>query len=115
MRAPTLPLQELLSRSLQSADRLRSCKSAAQAFIRPSEVRAVQWMTSTLALLKGSLNKQVLVKLKGGRELRGILKSFDQHLNLLLEDAEEVKEGRSRKFEMVLIRGDNVILISPAT
>jgi len=72
-------------------------------------------MTSTLALLKGSLNKQVLVKLKGGRELRGILKSFDQHLNLLLEDAEEVKEGRSRKFEMVLIRGDNVILISPAT
>ncbi|MCC6064504.1 MAG: RNA-binding protein [Thermofilum sp.] len=71
-------------------------------------------MTSTLALLKGSLNKQVLVKLKGGRELRGILKSFDQHLNLLLEDAEEVKEGRSRKFDMVLIRGDNVILISPA-
>jgi small nuclear ribonucleoprotein len=71
-------------------------------------------MASTLALLKGSLNKQVLVKLKGGRELRGILKSFDQHLNLLLEDAEEVKEGRSRKFDMVLIRGDNVILISPA-
>jgi small nuclear ribonucleoprotein len=71
-------------------------------------------VTSTLALLKGSLNKQVLVKLKGGRELRGILKSFDQHLNLLLEDAEEVKEGRSRKFDMVLIRGDNVILISPA-
>ncbi len=72
-------------------------------------------MTSTLALLRGSLNKQVLVKLKGGRELRGILKSFDQHLNLLLEDAEEVKEGRSRKFDVILIRGDNVILISPAT
>jgi small nuclear ribonucleoprotein len=71
-------------------------------------------MASTLSLLRSSLNKQVLVKLKGGRELRGILKSFDQHLNLLLEEVEEVKEGRSRKLGTVLIRGDNVILISPA-
>jgi len=72
-------------------------------------------MASTLSLLRSSLNKQVLVKLKGGRELRGILKSFDQHLNLLLEEVEEVKEGRSRRLGTVLIRGDNVILISPAT
>jgi len=71
-------------------------------------------MASTLSLLRSSLNKQVLVKLKGGRELRGILKSFDQHLNLLLEEVEEVKEGRSRRLGTVLIRGDNVILISPA-
>lgn len=71
-------------------------------------------MASTLSLLRNSLNKQVLVKLKGGRELRGVLKSFDQHLNLLLEEVEEVKEGRSRKLGTVLIRGDNVILISPA-
>jgi small nuclear ribonucleoprotein len=71
-------------------------------------------MASTLSLLRSSVNKQVLVKLKGGRELRGVLKSFDQHLNLLLEEVEEVKEGRSRKLGTVLIRGDNVILISPA-
>lgn len=65
-------------------------------------------------MLRGSLNKQVLVKLKGGRELRGVLRSFDQHLNLLLEEAEEVKEGRSRKLGRVIVRGDNVVLISPA-
>lgn len=71
-------------------------------------------MSSTLNVLRGSLNKQVLVKLKGGRELRGVLRSFDQHLNLLLEEAEEVKEGRSRKLGRVIVRGDNVVLISPA-
>lgn len=72
-------------------------------------------MSSTFNLLRNSLNKHVLVKLKGGRELRGVLKSFDLHLNLMLEEAEEVKEGRSRKLGHVIIRGDNVILISPAT
>ncbi|MEM0042496.1 MAG: LSM domain-containing protein [Thermofilaceae archaeon] len=71
-------------------------------------------MSSTLNLLRSSVNKQVLVKLKGGRELRGVLKSFDSHLNLLLEEAEEVKEGRTRKLGHVVVRGDNVILISPA-
>jgi len=85
-----------------------------QVFKQPSESVAVPQMASTLSLLRSSVNKQVLVKLKGGRELRGVLKSFDQHLNLLLEEVEEVKEGRSRKLGTVLIRGDNVILISPA-
>ncbi|MCD6357307.1 MAG: RNA-binding protein [Thermoprotei archaeon] len=71
-------------------------------------------MASTIEVLRSSLDKQVLVKLKGGREMRGVLKSFDQHLNLVLEDAEESKEGRTRKLGTVLVRGDNVVFISPA-
>ena len=71
-------------------------------------------MVSTVEVLRGSLEKQVLVKLKGGREVRGILKSFDQHLNLVLEGAEESREGRTRKLGIVLVRGDNVVFISPA-
>lgn len=74
---------------------------------------------STLAesakkLLSESLGNIVLVKLKGGREIRGILKSYDQHLNLVLENAEEVKSnGKTRKLGTIIIRGDNVVLISP--
>lgn len=74
---------------------------------------------STLAesakkLLSESLGNIVLVKLKGGREIRGILKSYDQHLNLVLENAEEVKSnGKIRKLGTIIIRGDNVVLISP--
>jgi len=71
-------------------------------------------MVSTVEVLRSSLEKQVLVKLKGGREVRGILKSFDQHLNLVLEGAEESREGRTRKLGIVLVRGDNVVFISPA-
>jgi len=65
-------------------------------------------------LLHESIGSLVLVKLRGGRELRGKLRSFDQHLNLVIEDAEEVLEDTTRKLGMVVIRGENVLLISPA-
>lgn len=66
-------------------------------------------------LLSASIGKVVLVKLKGDKEVRGKLKSFDYHLNIVLEDAEEIlKDGSSRKLGLIVIRGDNVILVSPA-
>jgi len=64
-------------------------------------------------LLQESIGSLVLVKLRGGRELRGKLRSFDQHLNLVIEDAEEVLEDTTRRLGMVVIRGENVLLISP--
>lgn len=65
-------------------------------------------------LLHESLGNIVLVKLRGGKELRGRLKSFDQHLNLVIEDAEEVSSESTRRLGTVVIRGENVLLISPA-
>jgi len=57
----------------------------------------------------------VLVKLKGGREVRGILMSFDQHLNLVLDNAEEMRESKVRRLGLIIVRGDNVVFISPVT
>ncbi len=56
----------------------------------------------------------VLIKLKSEREVRGKLKSYDQHLNIVLDDAEEIKaDGSTRKLGTIVIRGDTVVLISP--
>ena len=70
---------------------------------------------TTHKMLADALGDLVLVKVKGGRELRGKLKSFDQHLNLVLEDAEEIRGENSRKLGTIIVRGDNVIIISPAS
>ncbi|MEA2069957.1 MAG: LSm family protein [Asgard group archaeon] len=64
-------------------------------------------------LLSMSLNDNVLVKLKGGRQLRGLLKNYDAHLNLTLENAELIQEENNNMLGTIILRGDNVIIISP--
>ena len=65
-------------------------------------------------IFEKSLNETVLVQLKGGRDVRGKLFSFDQHMNLVLEDAEEISNASGpRKLGTIVIRGDNVVLVSP--
>ncbi|MCD6301566.1 MAG: RNA-binding protein [Staphylothermus sp.] len=65
-------------------------------------------------ILLENIGNIVLIKLKGEREVRGKLKSYDQHLNIVLDDAEEIKEdGTTRKLGTIVIRGDTVVLISP--
>lgn len=65
-------------------------------------------------ILEESVGKMVLVKLKGGKSIRGRLQGFDQHMNLLLGDAEDVSSSdKIDKLGTIIVRGDNVILISP--
>lgn len=40
-------------------------------------------------LVRLSISERVLVKLRGDRELRGILHAYDGHMNLILGDVEE--------------------------
>lgn len=66
-------------------------------------------------VLNAALNKNVLVKLKGDVEVRGTLASFDVHMNLVIEDGEELKSGElKRKLGTVLLRGDTIVYVSPA-
>jgi small nuclear ribonucleoprotein len=71
--------------------------------------------TKPFDVLVRSLNSVVLVGLKGGQIIRGKLAGFDPHVNLVLEDAEELKDGEViRRYGRMVIRGDNVIFISPS-
>jgi len=68
-----------------------------------------------LEILDKALNqKPVIVSLKGGREIRGILQGYDVHMNLVLENAEEENDGVVSKAGTLIVRGDNVIYISPS-
>ena len=65
-------------------------------------------------VLDESINKNVLIKLKGGRTITGLLQGFDQHMNLLLDQSEEIpSEGESKSLGSIVVRGDNVVMISP--
>lgn len=68
----------------------------------------------TTEILQESLGKTVLIRLKGGKSLRAKLKGFDQHLNLVLEDTEDTTDSDNvKKLGVLIVRGDNVIIISP--
>ena len=77
-------------------------------------------------LLQESIGKLVLVKLKGRRSVKGIIKGFDKQMNIVITDATEVIEQQSNNNDNsekgneesesqvgdALIRGDNVITIA---
>ena len=71
-------------------------------------------MNRPLDVLGSSEGKRVIVILKNGSKVVGTLKAFDSHINIWLDDAEIQSEGSSIKFGTVLVRGDNIILVSPS-
>lgn len=69
-----------------------------------------------LDLIHSSLEKAVLVEIRGNRVFRGILKGYDQHLNLVVSEAEELSEDEVfRKLGYVVIRGANVVYVAPTS
>ncbi|MCE8426241.1 MAG: small nuclear ribonucleoprotein [Candidatus Methanoperedens sp.] len=66
-----------------------------------------------LDILNNALNKSVLIRLKGAREFRGELQGYDMHMNIILANAEEIKEIEPKKLGTVVVRGDNIVFISP--
>nr|WJH19439.1 U6 snRNA-associated Sm-like protein LSm3 [Euglena gracilis] len=80
-----------------------------------------------LDLIRLSLDERIFVKLRQDRELRGVLHAYDQHLNLVLGNVEETQilttvdertyeektQVKTRNIEMLFVRGDSVILVSP--
>ena len=69
-----------------------------------------------LDALNAARNKRVIVELKSKRQIVGILKAFDIHINIVLDDAEERDENGQmvRKLGNVFIRGDMIVLVSPS-
>jgi small nuclear ribonucleoprotein len=62
--------------------------------------------------LENHKNKPVQLIMKEERTVRGILLDFDVHMNLTLENAEDVSNSKSQKLGKILVRGDNIFAIS---
>ncbi|RYP70995.1 hypothetical protein DL771_005090 [Monosporascus sp. 5C6A] len=85
-------------------------------------------VSEPLDLVRLLLDEVVFVKLRGDRELKGRLHAYDSHMNLVLgdvvetiyvvdDDDDEKDDIRTvtKKSEMLFVRGDSVVLVSPQT
>merc|ERR1712048_216864 len=85
--------------------------------------RGVMSKQSAVELAK-FVDKGVHVKLSGGREVSGVLKGYDQLLNMVLDEAVEYLRDpedstkittNTRKLGLVVCRGTVVMTVSPTT
>lgn len=71
-------------------------------------------MVKPIQSLNESRNSRVIVELRNSMQYRGVLDGYDMHMNLVLKNAEELIDGKQiRKLDLAIVRGDNVIYISP--
>ncbi|KAJ7349500.1 hypothetical protein B0H14DRAFT_2487973 [Mycena olivaceomarginata] len=62
------------------------------------------------------VNERIRVKFTGGREVNGILKGYDQLLNLVLDEVEEQllePEPHTRSLGLTVLREPTITLLSP--
>ncbi|PWN29590.1 U6 snRNA-associated Sm-like protein LSm7, partial [Jaminaea rosea] len=72
------------------------------------------------------VDKRIRVKFQGGREVQGILKGYDQLMNLVMDDVTEYLapvdedsstaggERKTRQLGLAVLRGTALTIISPA-
>lgn len=59
--------------------------------------------------LKKYMDKLLTIKVNGDRRVSGILRGYDQFLNVVLEDATEEKDGQSIPIGMIVLRGNGIV------
>lgn len=59
--------------------------------------------------LKKYMDKLLTIKVNGDRRVSGILRGYDQFLNVVLEDATEEKDGESIPIGMIVLRGNGIV------
>jgi small nuclear ribonucleoprotein len=62
-------------------------------------------------LLERMIDQRVTLSLKDARQLTGRLLGVDEHMNLVLDDAEETTPELSRRLGRVVLRGSNLVAV----
>jgi U6 snRNA-associated Sm-like protein LSm5 len=68
-----------------------------------------------LALLEATVGSEVWIIMRGERELKGVLKGYDDYVNLVLEDVREFDAAGEliSSSASMLLNGNNIVGISP--
>ena len=69
-------------------------------------------MALPLDVLEKSLNQKLSLLLKDGRVVEGKLSGYDEYMNMVLDDVEEIQEDNKRRLGTIILRGNNVVSIS---
>ena len=65
-----------------------------------------------LTTLQKNTKKSVIVRLKNDVEYKGKIDNVDPYMNLIMTDAEELKDGKAvEKYGRIILRGNNVLFI----
>ena len=64
-----------------------------------------------LHLLEKSLGSHVELLLAGDRRVKGTLAGFDEHLNIVLNEAAELTGASEKPLGTVVVRGNHVISV----
>jgi small nuclear ribonucleoprotein len=67
--------------------------------------------------LRTYISKAVIIKLRGGKSVRGKLLDFDQYMNLVIQDAVEHSDSEGNgpigdRLGTILLRADNILIIA---
>jgi len=62
--------------------------------------------------LVSCINKVILIKLRNNQIIQGKLQTFDEHLNLILIESEDITDDKVKNLDKIILRGDNVLIIS---
>ena len=58
------------------------------------------------------MDKRLLIKLNANRSVAGVLRGFDQFMNLVLDETvEQVSTDEQNPIGMVVIRGNSIVMI----
>jgi len=69
-------------------------------------------MALPLDVLEKSINQKLSLLLKDGRLIDGKLTGYDEYMNMVLTDVEEVNNDTKRRLGTIILRGNNVVSIS---
>ncbi len=69
-------------------------------------------MTVPMGVMQGLLQKNVSLLLKDNTILEGVLQSYDEYMNIVITDTEEITAETRRKLGTVILRGSNVVRIA---